>query len=165
MTPEFSRSIPIGRIAPPGQEVEVVAEETERAALAARFGLLSIPALACAFRLVPEQDGTVMAEGHLRARIEQVCVVSTDPFESDIAEDFLLRFVAEAEVSEDIDPDDPVDLMPMLNDSIDLGEAAAEQLALVLDPYPRKPGAVPPDFDAAPRESPFAWLLPLRTRH
>ena len=31
--------------------------------------------------------------------------------------------------------------MPYGGDSIDLGAALAEQLALALDPYPRKPGA------------------------
>jgi len=49
---------------------------------------------------------------------------------------------------------------------IDLGEAAAEQLALALDPYPRKPGSsgVPetPEQEAG---GPFGRLASLRRAH
>ena len=41
--------------------------------------------------------------------------------------------------------------------TIDLGEAAAEQLALALDPYPRAPGAVL-EMEEEPEAAPFAAL-------
>jgi hypothetical protein len=45
---------------------------------------------------------------------------------------------------------------------IDLGEATTEQLALALDPFPRKPGAeIPPEAKEAP-EGPFAALGRIR---
>ena len=45
------------------------------------------------------------------------------------------------------------------------GEAAAEQLALALDPYPRSPDAVLPDVPDDPEAQPFAALAPLQRRH
>ena len=56
--------------------------------------------------------------------------------------------------------DDPesIDEIPYEGSTIDLGEAAAEQLALALDPYPHKPGATLPDSDEAPRNPAFAAL-------
>ncbi len=45
---------------------------------------------------------------------------------------------------------------PFVDGTLDLGEAAAEQLALALDPYPRAPDAVLPDMpeDAEAQPSP-----------
>ena len=44
---------------------------------------------------------------------------------------------------------------------IDLGELAAEQLGLALDPYPRKPDAeVPAEWKAEPVEEPVAAERP-----
>ena len=165
MTPEFSRPIEAGRIGPGGLEIDVAADATERAKLAERFGLPAIQALACAFRLRQGQDGRIMAEGRLRARVTQVCVVSTEPFEADVSDDFVLCLAPESEVPDEIDPEDPLDTVPMTDGVIDLGEAAAEQLALALDPYPRRPGATPPDFASSEQASPFAALARLRTRH
>ena len=165
MIPEFSRVVETGRIGPQGLEIEVVAEAAERERLATRFGVPAIDALACAFRLRRGLGGTVMAEGALRARVTQVCVVSTDPFEADVAEDFVLCFAPEADMPAEIDPEDPVDMVPMAGGAIDLGEAAAEQLSLALEPYPRKPGATPPDLGEAEPASPFAALERLRSRH
>jgi Large ribosomal RNA subunit accumulation protein YceD len=165
MTPEFSRSLETGRVGPQGLDIEVVAQADERARLAARFGLPAIDALSCAFRLRPGLGGTITAEGTLRARVTQVCVVSTDQFEAVVSEDFVLCFAPEAEIPDHIDPDDPVDTVPLVGGQIDLGEAAAEQLALALDPYPRKPGATPPEFADAGPASPFAALERLKGRH
>ena len=105
-----------------------------------------------------------MAEGALRARVTQVCVVSTDPFEAELSEDFVLCFAPEDEIPDEIDPNDPVDMVPMTGETIDLGEAAAEQLALALDPYPRRPGAEPPWFEEAAPPAPFAALARLKSR-
>ncbi len=80
------------------------------------------------------------ARGHLQARVLQTCVVSLDEFEAAVDEIFSLRFVPEGTETDDPDPESE-DEMPYSGDVLDLGEAAAEQLALALDPYPRKPDA------------------------
>jgi hypothetical protein len=50
------------------------------------------------------------------------------------------------------------DEIPYAGDSIDLGAVLAEQLALSLDPYPRKPGAALPPEAADEPETPFSIL-------
>ena len=69
----------------------------------------------------------------------------------------------EAEVA--LDAADPPE--PMVDGAVDLGEAAAEQLALALDPYPRAPGAVfePLPEAEATKVSPFAALRRLQSKH
>jgi hypothetical protein len=55
-----------------------------------------------------------------------------------------------------------------VGETLDLGEALAEQLALALDPYPRAPGAslaaAEDEEDESPARGPFAGLAPLRKR-
>ena len=165
--PEMHRPVALGQIGTAGLEREVVATAAECAAIAARLLLPAVAALACRFRLSNAGAGVVLAEGRLTARVTQECVVTLDPFEVDLAEDFRVRFVPEDQFDAD---DDSIDLesddeIPYAGSHIDLGDAAVEQLALALDPYPRKPGVALPDEgaapsaeDAPPATSPFAAL-------
>jgi uncharacterized metal-binding protein YceD (DUF177 family) len=84
-------------------------------------------------------------------------VVSLEEFETLTEERFRLRFVPAGRESDDDDPDSD-DEIAYTGATIDLGEAAAEQLALALDPYPRKPDAVLPDAASEPLDLPFAAL-------
>jgi hypothetical protein len=158
MTPEFSRPIAVASIPPEGRVIALEASPTERALLAARFGLPSIEALACRFALSPLPGSGLGADGVLAARVRQVCVVSGEAFEAAVTEDFSLRFVPPQALSADIEVDGPDDI-PISGPTVDLGEAAAEQLALALDPYPRSP-ALPPiaEADESAPLSPFAVL-------
>lgn len=135
--PEFSRKAPMAR---PPEEMRVEANEVECAALARRFGLPAIRSLSCRFRLRPASRGAVAAEGELEARVVQVCVASGEEFDARVRERFAVRFVPEGREAPDPDLDDD-DEIACAGDTMDLGEAAAEQLALALDPYPRAPGA------------------------
>ena len=85
--------------------------------------------------------------------VVRTCVVSLDDFETTLEEDFRVRFVPAGTETDNPDPE-AEDEIPFAGTVIDLGEAAAEQLALSLDPYPRKPGAELPESEPA-----------LRTRH
>jgi uncharacterized metal-binding protein YceD (DUF177 family) len=97
--------------------------------------------------------------------VVQVCVISLDEFESEVVERFVVRFVPEGTESDEIDPDEDVDEIPYAGGVIDLGEAAAEQLGLALDPYPRKPGATLPESAAGEPGNPFASLARPKARH
>ena len=91
------------------------------------------------------------------------CVVSLEPFETTQREAFSLRFVPEGQESETPDPESE-DEIPYAGGTIDLGEAVVEQLALDLDPFPRKEGAeLPSEADPA-NVSPFAALAALRAK-
>jgi hypothetical protein len=146
--PELHRPVRVSRIGSDGLAVMVEAGETERTAVAARMGLPAIHALRCRFVLLRRNDGTVEATGHLQATVVQTCVVSLDDFESPVAEDFVVHFVPAGTESDDPDPE-AVDEIPYDGDTIDLGEATSEQLALALDPYPHGPDAALPEAEAA----------------
>ena len=89
-------------------------------------------------------------------------MVTLDEFPQEIGEDFAVRFVpAGTESDEDPESEDEI---PYESGLIDLGEATIEQLALALDPYPRKPGAALPEEAEPEDESPFAALARLRDR-
>jgi uncharacterized metal-binding protein YceD (DUF177 family) len=142
MTPEFSRPLAVAHIAPAGQTVRVEATAAECGALARRFRLPAIESLACRFSLHREGRGIVAATGLLSARVVQTCVVTLEDFAAPVEERFALRFVPEGTESEVFDPDS-ADEIAYAGGVLDLGEAAAEELALALNPWPRKPCAGP----------------------
>jgi uncharacterized metal-binding protein YceD (DUF177 family) len=165
--PEFSRTERLDRIGRVAQ-VHIVADEAERAALARRFGLLSLTLLEATYTLAPEQD-VLFARGTLRASLDQPCVATGEPVPETIDTPFAIRFLPETAAPQadelELDADD-CDTVFYSGDSIDIGEAVAETLSLSLDPYPRSP-----DADAFLKErgvlsedqaSPFAALLALK---
>ena len=126
--------------------------------------LPEVRALWCRFRLVPLGAHHPRAEGWLRARAMRECVVSLELFEAETEEHFAVRFVPAGTESEEADPDSE-DEIGYAAGEIDLGEAAVEQFALVLDPWPRKPGAALPAAAADPEEGPFAALARRKPPH
>ncbi len=157
MNPEFHRPLALDRIGPHGLDLTVEATATECAALAVRMNLPAVLALSCAFHLLREGRDTVLARGTLRATVTQTCVISLDDFDATIKEVFQVRFVPSGEESDDVDPESD-DEIPFEGNMIDLGEAAAEQLGLALDPYPRMPGVEMPAIEDDPEPHPFAAL-------
>ena len=161
MTLELHRPVPADRVGAAGLDVTVEATEAECAALAPRMHLPAVLSLHCTFHLVRLTAACILAEGHLRARVIQTCVVSLDDFTAEIDEPFRIRFVPAGQESDDPDPESD-DEIGYAGGALDLGEAAAEQLALALDPYPRAPGAELPEIEAEAQDHPFAAL---RRRH
>lgn len=162
--PEFSRPIEVARLAPGGEAIALVATAGECAALARRFGLEALAELAATLSLSPGAGGVVAASGSLRARFTQRCVVTLEPFEQTLEIPVQLVFrpatAADRAADQTLDPE-AEDELPYEEGWFDLGEAVAETLALALDPWPRRPGAVfepPPEPPAA---GPFAALARL----
>jgi len=141
--PEFSRPHRLDQIGAGESDVRIAATEEERAALSRRFGLKSIEKLESVYRLHREAQG-VVARGHLSARLTQACVVTDDSLPAKVEQDFAIRFVAapEAGAAEEVElTEDECDTVFYTGGAIDLGEAAAETMALEIDPYPRGPRA------------------------
>ncbi len=158
--PELHRPFAVARITAQFAAFDVVATPEERSLVALRLGIVAINLLECSFRVRRGDDaarGQITAEGVLRASVVQDCVVTLDPFAVKIREAFRVHFVSEGTEVDDVDPESD-DEIPYAGDSIDLGEAAVEQLALALDPYPRKPGAELPAEAGPGKTSPFAAL-------
>lgn len=105
-------------------------------------------------------------KGRVTAHAVQTCGLSLEPLPVDVDRRFSIQLVEAApqetdEIEVTLDEED-ADLIE--DGKIDLGQYAVEQLALSLDPFPRKPGAefVQP---AEPNEiSPFAALKALKSQ-
>jgi len=144
MTPEFPRPQRLDQIGAGETSVEIEATPEERAALATRFDLVGIDRLAARFALRRDAIG-IFATGHLSSAVTQSCGVTGDPLPATIDEDFAIRFLpepAENEAHDDVELDEEeMDTVFYTGSVLDLGEAAAETLALALDPFPRSPNA------------------------
>jgi uncharacterized metal-binding protein YceD (DUF177 family) len=161
MTPELHRPIAVDRIGPGGLDVTVEASATECAALARRMDLPAVLSLTCRFHLAQDAAHMLVARGHLMAHVVQTCVVSLEDFAATVEERFTVRCLPEGQESDDPDPE-TLDEITYADGTLDLGEAAAEQLALALDPYPRAPGAELPEIEVEADPQQFAALGALK---
>lgn len=175
--PEFSRPIVAEKLGTAEKRFDITASAEERKALAERFGILEVPALSATVTLKTLAGGKlVRLHGHFEAEVVQACVVTLEPVPAHLAEDFALTYALEPEEEEiaggelvfDPDAEDPPE--PLLEGVVDIGEAAAEHLALALDPFPRKPGArfEAPAEESAPemveKPNPFSALAALKKK-
>ncbi len=156
--PEMSRPFAADRLGGAAATIVVEADATERLAVARRLGVASVASLRCRWILRgAAATDRIDADGLLECRLTQDCVVTLEPFEAGIVEAFTVVFVPEAALGDDDDPEAP-DELPFDGQSIDLGEATVEQLALALDPFPRAPGAELDPTATVRDDHPFAAL-------
>ncbi|MFN3371801.1 MAG: YceD family protein [Sphingomonadaceae bacterium] len=135
--PEFSHPIAIDRLSSAPRLHRLVADSTQRAALARRFDLLSIGRLEAELDVRRAGAGAI-AQGPLRAEVVQRCVVSGEPVAASLDIPLDLRFQPETDMRDEIElSPEALDLLPVEDGMIDLGEAVAQSLALALDPWPR----------------------------
>ncbi|MCX7372387.1 MAG: DUF177 domain-containing protein [Alphaproteobacteria bacterium] len=153
---EFSRPLRVSAVPAPGQRLVLEASAEECAALAARFGILSVAGLRAEMVLRPDAAGGIAVDGTLSARVVQACVVSLEPVAQVARDEFAFRILPEgAEPTEDLEGEDEVELE---NGIAELGEVVAQYLSLALDPYPRAEGAELPDAARDDSANPFAAL-------
>jgi uncharacterized metal-binding protein YceD (DUF177 family) len=168
MTDRFAHRLKLDQVHD-AERIELVADDTERAAIAARLGLDSIDCLH-AHATLARRDMRIEADGRITARLTQSCVVTGEPVPAHIDEAFSLTFMPEpdgAHSDEEVELGSAdCDIVFYDGASIDLGSAIADTLALSLDPYPRSAGA-----EAALKEAgilteaeagPFAALAQLK---
>lgn len=154
----------VGRVGP----MALAADEPARVEIARVLDIVALKAFTAEVRLTPWHDG-VELRGSWKADVVYRCGITIEPFEQALQGDFIVRAVpagsklAQPESEElelDPDSDDPPDVLE--DDRIDVGAYLIEHLALELDPFPRRPGAVFEPPAASEPESPFAVLLKLR---
>lgn len=141
--PEFSRPLAIDKIPQAGSEQHLVAKESERQALAERFGLLDLPRLEAELKVRSGHgDQIISVSGTMIADVVQQCVVTLEPLPSHIEQEIEIQFAPPELVGTGAGPSDveEEDFEPILNGFIDLGELVAQNLGIALDPYPRKAG-------------------------
>jgi uncharacterized metal-binding protein YceD (DUF177 family) len=128
------------------------------------------------FTLKRVRRDLVRVKGRLSAELVQACVVTLDPVPARIDERFEVDFVEDAQPAVadlELDVEGAEAPEPAPDGRIDLGELAAEQLGLAIDPYPRKADAAVPaewttETAAEPtpvaRPNPFAELEKLKAK-
>lgn len=181
--PEWSYEIPVDKITEKSYVVEFSATEQECRDVTRRLDVTAVKNLEARITLVRKSGAIkIRASGKVSADVTQQCVVSLEPVESHIEEEFEAWFADESEVvsldkvrqkkqSRVVDaeievPDEKNDPEPIIDGRIELGEIAIQNLALALDPYPHAEGAVYKDICEHPeslsgeeaRQKPFAGL-------
>jgi uncharacterized metal-binding protein YceD (DUF177 family) len=164
----WSVPVTVADIPDTGSHYELVADQSEREAIARLAGLRTLAHLEAVFDVNQRGDGVVV-KGDVKAQVGQTCVVTLEPIENEVHETVDLLFAPPVEpVAEDDGSvkrtrkrGDPPE--PLTQGIIDLGAIATEFLILGLDPYPRKPGA---EFAQASigedKANPFAALAALK---
>ena len=99
IVPEFSHSVDISRIPASGLVLNLQANEKECAALAERFGLEAVHALSAelVFRRVNKKR--VRLDASFEAQVEQICVVTLEPFTQQVKDCFSVVFSQEEDTS------------------------------------------------------------------
>lgn len=178
---EIERLVDLDRMGAAGAAVEIAPSESERTALAKRFGFLGLPAFSARVTVDRRPGRQVVVEGRLRGRIVQACVLTLDPVAQDLDDTF--RIVFKQDMADERDPESGEAVLnsqadapePLTGNMLDVGEIVAEQLSLAADPYPRRPGAKLEDVLPKPRHGgrkgqseqrrhPFAGLAALRDK-
>lgn len=134
-----------------------------RSRIARALDLASLDRFVAEMTLAPSPAGWRLT-GRVRASLAQTCGITLEPLPVEVDAPFALTLAEAADEESDeivitLNDESPD---PIEGGQVDLGQYAVEQLALQLDPFPRKPGAefVQP---AEPTEiSPFAVLKQLR---
>ena len=138
-------------------------DAAERERISRALDLASLDSFVAEVTLEPAPGGWRLS-GRVKASLAQTCGVTLEPLPVKVDAPFAIALAEAAEEEEGeivitLEDESP-DLIE--GGQVDLGQYAVEQLALRLDPFPRKPGAEfvqPPE----PTEiSPFAVLKQLR---
>lgn len=160
---EFTRPVSLARIGGEPFSQHIAADADERGALAGRFGLVALDRLEADVELVRERGGTILLSAEFTAEFAQECIVTLDPVAGSVSEQFRLRYgPPEAEEMVPAGEDDPA-FEPLESESIDIGEAIAQEFSLALPPFPRAPdAAIAPEAEQDKAEGPFAALAALR---
>lgn len=168
----WSYPIRLSELARGAVKARLEPDAAQRAEIAKRLGLESLPALSADVTVKAWLDGAEIS-GRLQGVVEQVCGLTLDPFEQPVVSEIDVRVVPagspnaptespQGEIEMDLETPDPPDVLE--GEVIDLAEYVVEHLALVIDPFPRKPGAVFEAPEAEPEESPFAVLKRLKDK-
>jgi hypothetical protein len=161
-TPEFSRIVTLDATTQPLIRLAIDAKPGECAALARRFGLEAITALRLDGELRAADSGMWRLAARVTSDVVQTCVVSLEPLPAHVDERFEIVFsddgaAASGATELDIALDDAEPLPA--DGRLDVGEIAAQQLLLALEPFPRKAGeVVPRTGDDEDGHRPFAGL-------
>lgn len=170
----------LARLGNAGDVVEIVADEAQRTAIARWADVLSLENFAARVeirKVAPTRFGLNYV---LKADVTQACVVTLEPVPAHLEHSFSreLEFTGQTARRKPAQSKSMAESVPeVVLDSLeeegpeeieslhyDLAGPLLEELVLVLEPYPRRPGVAfePPGEGLEPPESPFAVLKGLK---
>jgi uncharacterized metal-binding protein YceD (DUF177 family) len=163
-TPELCRPFALATLSARTQSVTITTAPAERAALAMRFALPQIDALAADLDVRRTAAG-LRVTGRWHARWAYECRVTGKPFPVAGEEPIDVLYSDDAGASADEAETGP-ERIALTGDTVDLGELVAQQFGACLEPYPRAPDAdaalsvlgIQSEEAAAAERSPFAAL-------
>lgn len=175
----YSHKIRADRLGDGEKHIVVEPDAAARERIAKAYECLAVDKLSADLTLKPWRKAGVRIVGMIDAVLQQKCVVTLDTFEQELSDPVDRTFEpvssrprrardinADGEIEIELESLDPPDVM--LDGEIDLGALICEQLALNIDPFPRKPGVEfhqqtdePEDSDKE-KPSPFAALAELK---
>ena len=142
IVPEFSRLLGIAGVGSEAFRQRIEATADERRLLSQRFDLLALDRLAAIVELRRQDCEVVFLEATFEAEFVQACTVTLDPVPGSISGRFSLIYAPIGEQQHEIDwgVDEPT-FERLEGDTIDIGEAVAQELSLSLPLCPRHPDA------------------------
>jgi uncharacterized metal-binding protein YceD (DUF177 family) len=149
-TIEFSRPVSTTRLGAETMVYELAADAGERAALARRFDIVALDHFAATVRL-QRRGRDILLSAEIAAEAVQLCGVTLEPFSSRITDSTTVLYRHEPSPAEPVAEDEDYELLT--GDTIDIGEAVAQQLSLALPPFPRAPAATIPISDIGDDET------------
>jgi uncharacterized metal-binding protein YceD (DUF177 family) len=180
----YTYKVNASRVVDKDEEVCVQPGPADLKAIAKTYELDAIEDLTARLTLKPYRKAGLRVVGLLTANITQTCVVSLEPFDSHLEIEIDRTFEPQSsrprkirdlnedgEIEIDLESLDPPDVI--LDGVLDLGALICEELALTLDPFPRKPGVefeggeedeAPEPVEPEAKPSPFAALKALKDR-
>ncbi|GHC79736.1 YceD family protein [Limoniibacter endophyticus] len=167
--------VDVVRLPSKGIRVRIEADEAQRTALAKIHELISVDSFYAEMVVTQWKKKGAKVSGRFSARIVQECVVTLEPLETLLEDDFEGLFVPEnsplsrpASIVDGemlLDAEGPDAPEEFAGTTVDVGAFAEENFVLAIDPYPRKEGAeVQQEVEELREESPFAKLAALKTK-
>lgn len=187
VTPEWSVMVPAEDVPPEGLVKEIEADQEVCAALARRFRVEALSDVRAHVTLYREYEShIVFVRGEVSGIASQPCAVTGDMLTEEVRDGFEAWFSDQDGIAslalerrkrqgKRMDAEMPIadedeEPEPMIDSQVDIGELAAQYLALAITPFPRKEDAerdplVQADARPAPEEkqaNPFAVLKKLQ---
>lgn len=156
--PEIAWSLPVKAEDVPqsGKKMDISPDADRRKALAKQLEILELKDLKATLNLSRERAHILHIKGQLEAKIKQACVITLEPVETVLKDEFEAWYADENQAISfkkaqyeaqskkelmDIPMlDESEDPEPMINGAVDVADLVTQYLSLAIPPYPTKEG-------------------------
>jgi len=169
MQKEFSYPLKIDELGQGEQTYKLSADKEECEMLAEILQISAVNSFDAEIKIdFQKKKGLIDVWGTVKADLALISVITLEPFNKEYKTDFKLLYDTNAKYEDVYSDDDDIKLdVPdiVIDGKIDLADIAIEQLALIMDDYPRQEGESFDEIieDNSPiRSNPFAVLEKLK---